>query len=451
MQKTYLFYDIETSGLNKCFDQVLQFAAIRTDLNLTEIERHEILVKLNPDTVLSPQAVVVHQITPGRLKHGLCEYEAMRAIHQLFNTPGTISLGYNTLGFDDEFLRFSFYRNLLTPYTHQYANNCSRMDLYPMLVMYYLFKPDGICWPKIDNKPTLRLEHLSSYNNLAQGQAHDAMVDVVATVALAKIMQQDAAMWHYVTSCFDKNIDTDRANKTPVVYENYTQGLLIEGSFGADNFYQCPVLGLGMHHHYKNQSLWLKLDAPAIDEKTFVYKKRFGEQPMLLPFHPRFTKYLPPTTLALIAQNLDWIEHHSVEFKQIVAKHKEYKYPNVPNLDVDAALYQNGFIKDSDMQMCHKFHMADVSQKNYLINQFTNPNLRLQAVRILARNYPEALSSQWQEEFQQYLRQIELGEIIDYKNAMHLSRQDALAQIEALKHSDTLSQAQLALLRELGE
>ena len=43
MQRTYLFYDIETSGLNKCFDQVLQFAAIRTDLELHELEHYEIL------------------------------------------------------------------------------------------------------------------------------------------------------------------------------------------------------------------------------------------------------------------------------------------------------------------------------------------------------------------------------------------------------------------------
>jgi len=451
MQKTYLFYDIETSGLNKCFDQVLQFAAIRTDLDLKEIERHEILVKLNPDTVLSPQAVVVHHITPKRLKDGLCEYEAMREIHQLLNVPGTISLGYNTLGFDDEFLRFSFYRNLLTPYTHQYANNCSRMDLYPMAAMYYLFKPEGICWPKIENKPTLRLEHLSSHNNLAVGQAHDAMVDVLATVALAKLMQKDAAMWTYVTSCFDKKLDLERANKNTPIFENLTQGLLIEGSFGADKFYQCPVLGLGMHNHYKNQSLWLRLDAPNIDDKTFVYKKRFGEQPMLLPFNPRFTKYLPQERLELITQNLAWIKNNTLEFNKIVATHKDYQYPYIPNLDVDAALYQNGFIKDIETQMCNKFHLADLTQKNKIINQFTNKNLRTQAIRILARNYPEVLADEFKPEFADYLQQIELGGVLDYKNAIHLTSKDALEQIAVLKNSNNLSEMQISLLEELSD
>src|SRR5689334_3451523 len=131
MQKTFLFYDIETTGLNKCFDQVLQFAAIRTDLNLHELERHEINVRLNPDVIPSPQALLTHRIPIHETQQGIPEITAIKKIHALFNQPGTISLGYNTLGFDDEFLRFSFYRNLLEPYTHQYANNCNRMDLYP--------------------------------------------------------------------------------------------------------------------------------------------------------------------------------------------------------------------------------------------------------------------------------------------------------------------------------
>src|SRR5262249_10587345 len=109
MNKTYLFYDIETTGLNKAFDQIIQFAAIRTDLNLNEIERQQFFVKLNPDVVPSPQAFLTHRITVNTLyKHGISELEAVTRIHHMLNKPGTISLGYNTLGFDDEFLRFSF-------------------------------------------------------------------------------------------------------------------------------------------------------------------------------------------------------------------------------------------------------------------------------------------------------------------------------------------------------
>ena len=142
MPKTYLFYDLETSGLSKCFDQVLQFAAIRTDLQFNELERHEIIIKLNPDVLPNPYATITHRIGIADCANGYTELEAMEKIHALLNTPGTISLGYNTLTFDDEFLRFSFYRSLLTPYTHQYANQCQRMDVYPMTVLYHLYKPE---------------------------------------------------------------------------------------------------------------------------------------------------------------------------------------------------------------------------------------------------------------------------------------------------------------------
>ena len=150
--QTYLFYDIETTGLNESFDQILHFAAIRTDLQLKELERYELKVKLNPDVVPSPQAMITHRMDFNEIYNGISEYQAAQQIHQWVNQPGTISLGYNTLEFDDSFLRFLFYRNLLPPYTHQFKNNCSRMDLYPIAVMYYLFKNTSIEWPEKNGK-----------------------------------------------------------------------------------------------------------------------------------------------------------------------------------------------------------------------------------------------------------------------------------------------------------
>ena len=155
MNTTYLFYDLETTGLSMCFDQVLQFAAIRTDLELNEIERHQLQVRLNPDVIPSPYALITHRISIDAMQQGDDELTAIKTIHNILNQPGTISLGYNTLGFDDEFLRFSFFRNLLPPYTHQFANQCGRMDLFPMTLMYYLHQPNTLEWPMIDGRVSL--------------------------------------------------------------------------------------------------------------------------------------------------------------------------------------------------------------------------------------------------------------------------------------------------------
>ena len=159
--QTFLFYDIETSGLNKCFDQVIEFAAIRTDLDFNEIERHHFYVKLSKDTVPSPGAFITHRIGLDKLEQGLFEHDAINKIHTIFNKPGTISLGYNTLGFDDEFLRFSFAKCLLPPYTHQYQNNCARMDLYPLTVLYFLYNKDVLQWPYQSGKVSFKLENIA--------------------------------------------------------------------------------------------------------------------------------------------------------------------------------------------------------------------------------------------------------------------------------------------------
>src|SRR3989344_4990094 len=265
-EKTYLFYDIETSGLNKCFDQVLQFAAIRTDLDFNELEQHEFWIRLNPDIIPSPEAMITHRIPLEELKAGLPEMEAMKKIHVLLNTPGTISVGYNTLGFDDEFLRFSFYRNLLSPYTHQYAMGCGRMDLYPMTIMYYLFCREALEWPFLNGKLTLRLEHLSALNELTIGQAHNALVDVKACVALAKKLAAHQSMWSYVTRYFDKKTDLHRMNGLSPAFpkgdSRVKEALLMQGKLGVDQHYQAPVISLGQHQHYTNQTLWLRLDWP---------------------------------------------------------------------------------------------------------------------------------------------------------------------------------------------
>lgn len=462
MQNSYLFYDIETSGLNKCFDQVLQFAAIRTDLDLNELERHEIFIRLNPDLIPAPTAVLVHQLTLEQIQRGVCEYEAMGEIHRLFNTPGTITVGYNNLGFDDEFLRFSFYRNLLTPYTHQYANNCGRMDLYPLTVLYYLFKPKVAIWPKINEVVTLKLEHLSLQNKLMHGHAHNALHDVEATIALARLLKKEQKIWEYLTGCFNKKIDLARLEKLSLVNHQYRQALLIDGSLGAAKFYQVPALGLGLHHHYKNQSLWFPLDSfllsavtlANIATTTFVQRKRFGEPPILLPLTSRFTLFLAEKSVELVTTNLTWIAKNPKLFSEVINYHQEYRYPEVPNLDLDAALYRVGFMNDHDRLKCARFHAVGIREKLDLIDSFFDRNLRSQAIRLLGRNYPEILAIKQEpyQEFLDYLGKIKAGElIVNYKNEPRLTATAALFEIANLQQTKNLNVLQLQLLSELAK
>ncbi len=461
-QATYLFYDIETTGLNHCFDQVVQFAAIRTDLELHELERHEVIIKLNPDCIPSPHATITHRVGIKESASGLSELAAMRTIHPLFNTPNTISLGYNTLGFDDEFLRFSFYRNLLPPYTHQYAQSCGRMDLYPITVLYYLFCPSVIEWPMIEGNVSLKLENLSAANQLATGHAHNAMVDVVATLALAKRLKQETKMWEYVHAYFDKKIDLERMNQLTAAFQHIDrrvkEALLIEGKLGRNSCYQAPVLALGPHQVYKNQSLWLRLDFPNFSaippdelvQKAYVIRKRCAEPPLLLPTSERFLKHLSAERIAQTNANKVYLAENPALLQALCDHHQNYTYPNLEGVDLDAALYQRGFPTPMEEQLNRDFHRAHINNKTDLLDAFSNPQQLEQALRILGRHHPELLNDAQRATFTEYLKRCHSNEPLqDYKARPKLSLQMAKAQIKELLVSGKLDGQQMALLEEL--
>ncbi len=448
---TYLFYDIETTGLNKCFDQVLQFAAIRTDLQLNEIERIEIKAKLNPDVIPSPAAVITHRIGPKQFSQGLTELDAIQQIHTLMNTPQTISVGYNTLGFDDEFLRFSFYKNLLSPYTHQYANGCSRMDIYPITMLYYLFKPDLIKWPNNNGQINLKLENINAVNQLATGQAHDAMVDVEVTVELAKRLIADENMWTYVTQYFKKPVDDQRITQcdttTYIGNKAYKTGLMAYGKLGAKNNYVAPVIHCGQHQHYKNQSLWLRLDQENLLETPYVIKKRLAEPPLFLPLKDRYLSLLSDERKTTMSENFVSLSKSQTQFHDYCHFHQHEKYPVIPNTDIDAALYNIGFPSQAEERLFRKFHAVASDEKASIAAQIPNALRREQAIRILGRHFPNTLNEAQQLQFQQFLN----ASPIDFRGEKKLTKADALSEIEKLQTRDDLDQVQQALLVELKE
>ena len=465
MKKTYLFYDIETTGLNKAFDQVLQFAAIRTDRQLNEIERHTIRVKLRPDVIPSPGAMITNRLSVADLASGLCEFEAIRQIHELMNQHETISLGYNSLGFDDEFLRFSFHRNLLPPYTHQFQNGCRRMDLLPIAVMFWLYKKDVITWPQIQSKPSLKLEHIREANQLASGPSHDATVDVAATVELARRFFSSRKMWNYLMGYFEKETDAHRIADIPAVFQSalgeHRQGLMVGTEYGPGQMYQIPVLSIGKSIPYSNQTLWLRLDLPELREtkddsvadSTWIVRKRYGEPGILLPPNKRYLKYLGDDRRAVVSENLSWLQSNPSKFQQIVDYHREYAYPFIPNLDPEAALYQIGFFTRSDEKLFKEFQIAAPDEKESIAKRFKSQDARALAVRLLCRNFPQQVSPDLAGEFETYLQRInparEEDAIVDYREGPRMTPAAALAEIRHLKKSGKLDDQQKTLLDDL--
>ncbi len=189
---TFLWHDYETFGATPRRDRPAQFAAIRTDAELNEIgEPIMLYCQPAPDFLPDPQSCLITGITPQHcLQHGVPEHEFARRIEAAFSEPGTVGVGYNTIRFDDEVTRHLFWRNLIDPYAREWQNGCGRWDLLDVVRMTYALRPDGIEWPrKEDGKPSFRLEDLSKANGLVHDAAHDALSDVRATIALARLIR----------------------------------------------------------------------------------------------------------------------------------------------------------------------------------------------------------------------------------------------------------------------
>ncbi|HSV53987.1 MAG TPA: exodeoxyribonuclease I [Burkholderiaceae bacterium] len=189
---TFLWHDYETFGANVRRDRPAQFAAIRTDAALNEIGE-PLMIYCRPanDFLPDPQSCLITGITPQVcLERGIPEHAFAAQIEQALAQPGTIGVGYNTIRFDDEITRFMFWRNLIDPYAREWQNNCGRWDILDVVRTAYALRPEGIVWPqKPEGGASFKLTDLTAANGLVHEAAHDALSDVRATIALARLIR----------------------------------------------------------------------------------------------------------------------------------------------------------------------------------------------------------------------------------------------------------------------
>ncbi len=208
MKQTLFFYDLETSGFSPRSARIMQFAGQRTDLNLKAIgDPHNVLIKLTDEVLPDPDAILVTGISPQQTRaDGLTEAEFLKLFQAEIATPGTIFVGYNSVRFDDEFMRFLQYRNFYDAYEWQYKDGRGRWDLLDVTRMMRALRPKGLKWPvDTSGKASNRLELLTNINNLEHSNAHDAMGDVLATIDLARLIRQhQPKFFNYLLELRDK-------------------------------------------------------------------------------------------------------------------------------------------------------------------------------------------------------------------------------------------------------
>ena len=236
--ESFFFYDLETSGLSPREDRIMQFAGIRTDKDLNPLGKPvNVLVKLANDTLPSPGAIMVTKITPQRtLSDGMTEAEFCDYVENELFIPGTCAIGYNSVRFDDEFMRHTFWRNFHDPYAWSWRDGRSRWDLLDVVRLTRALRPDGIFWPEQEVEyedketgekkkalvETNRLELITKLNGITHAHAHDALSDVEALIDVTRLIKEkQPKLYNYLFSMRDKRQVAklvNLENKAPFVY-----------------------------------------------------------------------------------------------------------------------------------------------------------------------------------------------------------------------------------------
>ncbi|PWQ92839.1 exodeoxyribonuclease I [Leucothrix pacifica] len=427
MAKTTLFWhDYETWGINPRKDRASQFAGIRTNLELEIIDEPVMLYcQPGPDFIPHPEAVLVTGITPQKAAaEGVSEADFFHRVNEQLSKPGTCGVGYNSIRFDDEVSRFGFYRNFIDPYAREWQNGNSRWDLLDLVRMTHALRPDGIEWPEREpGIPSFRLEHLTAANNIEHEGAHDALVDVRATIAIAKLIKEkQPRLYEFYFALRQKNKAAELLN-----LEKQKTVLHISGMIPASMGCVSPIVPLMQHPVNSNEFICFDLrqhpqqllnasveeieyslytpNAERDDDSPRIALKgvHINKCPALAP-----TNTLTPELAEKWQINWDEIEQHKqllLADSGLKAKLKAlYSAPRDHGpVDADSALY-NGFINNEDRKLC-----------NFVINQsaerlaheniaFSDPRLQTLLFRYRARNWPETLDQQEQWKWQEFCR-----------------------------------------------
>ncbi len=472
---TFLWHDYETFGAKPRRDRPAQFAAIRTDAELNEVGA-PLMLYCQPatDVLPEPESCLITGITPQEcLAKGLPEHEFARQINDALAQSGTIGVGYNSIRFDDEVTRHLLWRNLRDPYAREWQNGCGRWDLLDVARCAHALRPEGVEWPAGDDGLTsFRLEKLSAANGLAHESAHDALSDVRATIALARLIRQTNAKLFDFCLSLHKKERVAQELRLPTSLQDARPFLHVSGMFGAARGCLAVMAPLAMHPTNKNELLAWDLSADpaeladlkpeAIRERLFTPTAELPEGVTRLPIKGVHLNKSPIVIGNLKTLRPERAERWGIDLT-LAERHFErlralpdlsalwpvvYARPSAGEpLDVDEDLY-GGFVGNADRRRLNDVLRLSPTELALARTGFDDARLGELVWRYRARNFPDTLNdaerARWGEHRSARLMAGEGGA---------LTLQAFFDRIDALAESsdDERAQSVLEALYEWGE
>jgi exodeoxyribonuclease-1 len=416
--QTFLWHDYETFGAQPRRDRPAQFAAIRTDAELNEIgEPIMLYCQPAPDFLPDPQACLITGITPQQcLQLGVPEHQFAATIEQAFSLPGTIGVGYNTIRFDDEITRFLFWRNLIDPYAREWQNQCGRWDMLDVVRMTHALRPEGMVWPtREDGRPSFRLEHLCAANGLAHEAAHDALSDVRATIALARLIRRLQPRLFDFCFALHKKERVASEIGLHLAPEQRQPFLHVSGMFPSERGCLALVWPLATHPANKNELIvWdcsfdpselFGLDAATIRARMFSRADALPEGVTRLPLKSIHLNKSPMVVSQLKTLSPAMAARWGIDLEAGLANARKaaagpdmaavwaevFRREPQAAADVDEDLY-GGFIGNDDRRLLAALRKDTPQRLAGARPQFADPRLAELLFRYRARNFPASLN-----------------------------------------------------------
>lgn len=430
MIRSFYWHDYETFGVDPVHDRPSQFAGVRTDVDLNIIEDPLVIYcKPTDDYLPSPEACLITGITPQKsMQEGYPETEFIAQINEAFSQPGTCVVGYNSLRFDDEVTRHTLYRNLQDPYAREWQNDNSRWDIIDMVRLTYALRPEGINWPrKEDGSPSFKLEALTTANGITHEAAHDAMSDVEATLAVAKLIREkQPKLFDFVLKNKDKHSARamlDTVAMKPVFH--------ISAKYPATR--GCCAMVAPLAEHPTNKNLVIVYDLredpselinatpEQIRERVFTSQAQLGDKSRFPLKGVQLNKcpVLAPANMlsTLSAERLEELELDGAVLRANLALLRKapglperiaeaFGHPHEGDLtDPDEQLYAGGFISPADRSELNR--VLQTPPESLVEETFNFKDERLQELlfRYRARNYPDSLSGEEMERWEEFRTQ----------------------------------------------
>ena len=470
LQNTLYWHDYETFGLDPARDRPVQFAGIRTDEDLNVIDEPlNIMARPAMDTLPHPMSSLITGITPKQaLEQGLPEAEFIARILAELSQPGTCGVGYNSLRFDDEVTRNTLYRNLHDPYGREWQNGNSRWDIIDMVRACHDLRPEGIVWPRRadTSRPSFRLEELTVANGITHEQAHDALSDVYATIAIARLIKEkQPKLYNFLYRLRRKKEvlkNIDLKEMTPILHTS--------GMYGSDHGNTRLVVPVAAHPTNGNSiivfdlaqdpALLLDLGTKTLRERLYTANEDLPEgveRPKIKQLLINKCPVIAPTStltgdaakrlridLITCKRNRQTLINSRKAIQQKIAKLFEPREFD-PVTDPDLMIYAGGFFTDSDKALMNAIHDTDPQDVGTQSWSFKDKRLPEMLFRYRARNHPETLSADEQAQWLEHCR----ARLVDGESG-HFTFSDFRTEIEQLRAQMAVDDSRIKLLDEVA-